>query len=159
MNWYQLNFSFAKALKCHLTIIGVLYSILDIAHFKTWATSCSCQCNRYLCGYCEDTLRSPCSRSRFSLSPTAQEVRSEHSLKVHQSPFLWHVLTDNVERWPKRVRRGFIQWNHEIMRDGTWSKHSQWPLTPWHGLVTVYTLVQSQPVLPPSPIWQAELQD
>ena len=106
-------------------------------------------------------------RSLLSLSPTAQETRSEHSWNVAD---FWtcDIYWIFVVTICKKIHRQLNRLANII--DAKWwgMKHvpiAWWPLPPWHGLVTVYSLhqdIQSQLVLPqPNPphpsAWQTEL--
>ena len=98
-------------------------------------------------------------RFLLSLSPTAQETGSGHSWNVVTSGpviFIESLLWQSVKRFTCNSRDLLIllKWSDEVWNmfplPGEW-----WPLPPWHGLVTVYSLhedIQSQLVLPqPNP--------
>ena len=106
-------------------------------------------------------------RFLLSLSPTAQETRSEHSRNVadfRTCDIYWILFVTTCDRRRKQFKR--LNINIEVKwRSMKHAPIAWWPLPPWHGLVTVYSLhedVQSQLVLPqPNPphpsAWQTEL--
>ena len=104
------------------------------------------------------------------LRPPKRRDLSIHGMLLISGPviFIESLLWQSVKRDTGNSRDWLIllKWSDEVWNmfplPGEW-----WPLPPWHGLVTVYSLhedVQSQLVLPqPNPphpsAWQTELQN